>query len=94
MEDGSEDTANQAQEVQPGDHIAWNTSQGETTGFVRKRLTERTTIRAHDVAASPSGCQPCSRPDGRTWSPPARGQRISPYPARGRSKQGTPLRDE
>lgn len=48
-----EDAAHQAEEFEPGDHVAWNTPQGETTGVVKKRLTERTKIEGHDVAASP-----------------------------------------
>lgn len=48
-----DDAAHQAEEFEPGDHVAWNTPQGETTGVVKKRLTERTKIEGHEVAASP-----------------------------------------
>lgn len=36
-----------------GDHVAWNTPQGETTGRVERRLTHETDIKGHHVAASP-----------------------------------------
>lgn len=39
-------------EFKPGDHVAWNTSQGETTGKVIKKLTTETYIEDHKVAAS------------------------------------------
>jgi len=71
---GGEDAAHQAEEFESGDHVAWNTPQGETTGVVKKRLTERTRIEGHDVAASPenpeylvvsdkSGAEAAHRPD-------------------------------
>ena len=41
-----------AESLQPGDKVAWNTSQGETTGRVVKRLTEPTDLKGHHVAAS------------------------------------------
>lgn len=37
----------------PGDKVDWNTSQGRTTGTVKKKLTRPTDIRSHHVAASP-----------------------------------------
>ncbi|MDQ3539870.1 MAG: DUF2945 domain-containing protein [Chloroflexota bacterium] len=49
----SKQLAEQDAEFKPGDHVAWNTSQGETTGVVKKRLTKRTKIQDHEVAASP-----------------------------------------
>lgn len=39
-------------DFKPGDHVAWNTSQGETTGRVIKKLTTETHIEDHKVAAS------------------------------------------
>ena len=41
-----------AESLQPGDKVAWNTSQGETTGRVVKRLTQPTDLKGHHVAAS------------------------------------------
>lgn len=38
--------------LKKGDEVAWNTSQGETTGKVEKKLTSRTSIKGHEVAAS------------------------------------------
>lgn len=35
-----------------GEHVAWNTSQGETTGKVIKKLERATDIQDHHVAAS------------------------------------------
>lgn len=49
MRDGSEDTANEAEEVEPGAYVVRKTSQGETTRVVKKRLTERTKTENHDV---------------------------------------------
>jgi hypothetical protein len=39
--------------LKPGDHVRWNTSQGETLGTVEKRLTSKTHIKKHEVKASP-----------------------------------------
>lgn len=37
-----------------GDRVAWDTSQGETTGKVVKKQTSETRIKRHKVAATPS----------------------------------------
>ena len=37
----------------PGDPVEWNTSQGRTSGVVKKKLTRATDIKGHHVAASP-----------------------------------------
>lgn len=39
--------------LKAGDKVRWNTSQGETTGTVEKKLTSRTHVKGHPVAASP-----------------------------------------
>jgi len=39
--------------LRKGDHVSWETSQGETQGTVEKRLTAPTQIKGHKVAASP-----------------------------------------
>ncbi len=39
--------------LQPGDRVRWNSSQGEVTGKVRKKLTGPTDVKGHHVAASP-----------------------------------------
>lgn len=36
-----------------GDHVAWDTSQGETHGTVERKLTKLTRVQGHQVAASP-----------------------------------------
>jgi hypothetical protein len=36
-----------------GDKVEWQTSQGTTTGKVKKKLTSPTDIKGHHVAASP-----------------------------------------
>lgn len=35
-----------------GERVRWNTSQGETVGRVEKKLTRRTKVGGHGVAAS------------------------------------------
>ncbi len=40
-----------AKTLKPGDHVAWNTSQGETRGVVKKRQTTPTKIKGHEVKA-------------------------------------------
>lgn len=42
-----------ADEFKTGDQVEWNTSQGKTTGKVKKKLTKPTEIGEHEVAASP-----------------------------------------
>jgi hypothetical protein len=39
-------------ELGKGDEVTWNTSQGETTGEVKDRITEDTAIKGYDVKAS------------------------------------------
>lgn len=41
-----------ANELKKGDKVEWNTSQGKTTGTVKKKLTEEIDIKDHHVAAS------------------------------------------
>ena len=36
-----------------GDKVSWNSSQGQVTGTVKKKLTAPTDIKTHHVAASP-----------------------------------------
>lgn len=36
----------------PGDTVEWETSQGETEGKVKRKLTKPTDIKGHHVAAS------------------------------------------
>lgn len=38
--------------LKKGDRVAWETSQGTTTGIVKKKLTSPTKIKSHKVAAS------------------------------------------
>ncbi|MFH7027396.1 MAG: DUF2945 domain-containing protein [Heteroscytonema crispum UTEX LB 1556] len=40
------------EELKKGDKVKWNTSRGETTGEVEKKLTSPTEIKGHHVAAS------------------------------------------
>ncbi len=35
-----------------GDHVAWDTPQGETHGTVERKLTSRSQVKGHTVAAS------------------------------------------
>lgn len=41
-----------AENLKKGDHVEWETSQGKTTGTVKKKLTTPTDIKTHHVAAS------------------------------------------
>jgi hypothetical protein len=38
--------------LKAGDKVEWETSQGKTTGTVKKKLTSPTRIKSHKVAAS------------------------------------------
>ena len=38
--------------LRKGDAVEWNTSQGTTSGTVKKKLTSPTKIKGHDVKAS------------------------------------------
>jgi len=40
-------------ELKAGDSVEWDTSQGTTSGKVKKRLTKPIQIKGHKVAASP-----------------------------------------
>ncbi len=44
----------QGKSLRAGDKVAWQTSQGETTGRVVKKQTRPTKIKTHKVAASKS----------------------------------------
>jgi hypothetical protein len=39
-------------DLKKGDRVEWNTSQGKTTGEVKKRVTSKTKIKGHEVKAS------------------------------------------
>ncbi len=41
-----------AEKLKKGDDVEWNTSQGKTSGKVKKKLTSPTEIKSHRVAAS------------------------------------------
>ena len=41
-----------AKTLKPGDAVEWQTSQGKTAGTVKKKLTSKTKIKSHVVAAS------------------------------------------
>ncbi len=66
-----------ADELRKGDRVAWNTSQGRTTGTVEKKLTRPTKIRRHKVEASPETRSTWSRA-----SAPARRRRTGPRRSR------------
>ena len=42
-----------SKQLKVGDKVEWDTSQGKTTGVVKKKLTAPTKIKTHRVAASP-----------------------------------------
>lgn len=41
-----------AETLKKGDQVEWETSQGKTSGTVKKKLTSPTKIKGHKVAAS------------------------------------------
>lgn len=41
-----------SEQLKKGDKVTWKTSQGETSGTVKKKLTSPTDIKGHHVAAS------------------------------------------
>ena len=41
-----------AKDLKKGDHVAWDTSQGETHGKVVKKLTSTTKIKGHTAKAT------------------------------------------
>jgi hypothetical protein len=41
-----------AEDFKAGDKVEWETSQGKTTGTIKRKLTEPTDIKGHHVAAS------------------------------------------
>lgn len=41
-----------AQKLKQGDQVEWQTSQGKTSGTVKKKLPSPTKIKGHEVAAS------------------------------------------
>lgn len=42
-----------SENLKKGNHVEWETSQGKTSGTVKKKLTAPTDIKTHHVAASP-----------------------------------------
>ncbi|WP_035987409.1 DUF2945 domain-containing protein [Leptolyngbya sp. KIOST-1] len=65
------------QTFKQGDRVSWNTAQGKTVGKVVKKLTSRTEIKGHTVAASKdepqylvesekTGSQAAHKPDALT----------------------------
>lgn len=43
-----------AKTLKPGDRVSWNTSQGETSGKVVRKITAKTKIKGHTAKPSPS----------------------------------------
>ncbi len=41
-----------AKAFKAGDHVAWDTPQGETRGHVKKKVTSEMRIKGHKIAAS------------------------------------------
>jgi hypothetical protein len=44
-------------EFKKGDHVAWDTPQGETHGTVERKLTSETRIKGHKATATPDDPQ-------------------------------------
>jgi hypothetical protein len=49
---GAARTFHVAKTLKSGDAVEWQTSQGKTSGTVKKELTSKTKIKSHVVAAS------------------------------------------
>ena len=65
-----------------GDHVAWDTSQGETTGRVVKRLTSKTKIKEHTAKPSkgaPNTWSEVTRAERRPLTSPKNSERSSDY---------------
>ena len=43
--------------LRPGDHVAWNTSQGKTRGVVKRKITGAAKVGRHVATASPDAPQ-------------------------------------
>ncbi|MEO5717776.1 MAG: DUF2945 domain-containing protein [Chthoniobacterales bacterium] len=41
-----------SKQLKAGDEVEWETSQGKTSGMVKKKLTSKCKIKSHTVAAS------------------------------------------
>ena len=52
-----------SKQFKKGDPVAWDTPQGETHGKVERKLTSRTHVKGHTVAASPDDPQYLVRSD-------------------------------
>jgi len=46
-----------SKQLNPGDAVEWQTSRGKTVGTVKKKITSKTKIKTHVVAASKSDPQ-------------------------------------
>jgi hypothetical protein len=53
MEQPAGKNAAMTKELKKGDHVAWNTSQGETHGVVEQKITGTATVKGHTAKASP-----------------------------------------
>lgn len=52
-----------AKDLKPGDKVSWQTSQGKTTGEVKRRLTHPASVKGHKAAATPDDPQFLVRSD-------------------------------
>ena len=41
-----------SKDLSTGDHVAWKTSQGETTGTVKRKVTSTTTVKGYTAKAT------------------------------------------
>ena len=46
-----------SKDLEVGDKVSWNSTQGKVTGSVKKKLTTPMAIKTHHVAASPDNPQ-------------------------------------
>jgi DUF2945 family protein len=52
MDGAMERIATMPKALKPGDHVRWNTSQGETQGRVVRKVTSKTKVKGHTAKAS------------------------------------------
>jgi hypothetical protein len=52
-----------AKDLKPGDKVSWQTSQGKTTGKVKRRLTQPSSVKGHRADASAEDPQYLVRSD-------------------------------
>ncbi len=66
--------------LKPGDEVEWQTSQGKTSGVVKKKLTSKRKIKSHVVAASKENPEYLVQSKNPARSPPTNLARFEENP--------------